>query len=450
MLNCFKVFLHPPYLLGIILFIISCVIILFSPQKRIYDEFFYIPYIEQFFEAKNIIEYTRNLQAPPGPTYSFVHALFANDEIIDLVKTRFLTNCFYLLCAALVAFAAKLANIPNYKYTIILFYGIPFSATSYGLSLTEVPAMLSLCLGILVFYFVKTLRPVLLPAQGIGYLCVRYGLLLIASLCIAVAIWGRQNYLVIVCALPILFVTIFGKPYAGTSQVFKFSPIKNFDLLGFLVATLPAVILAAGLFWIWQGLVPESVRYAASVTSSEGARHLVFGLNIVFLVKSLGYAALAFAFLAPSYFIINWRLIVSSAVTTVVMVLVFPALRFLPSAKLASEVINNEIIFYALEYMFGAALTFAGVYFTLITLIWMWRYRSNAFYLFASLSWLVLLASNMKISHQFSSRYVFVAVPLIVLTSLWHFRFNRLAVLRIMLGFSLSIFLLINYYKSHA
>lgn len=68
-------------------------------------------------------------------------------------------------------------------------------------------------------------------------------------------------------------------------------------------------------------------------------------------------------------------------------------------------------------------------------------------YLFGATAWLLILASNMKISHQFSSRYVVVAAPFLLITAIYHFRPSTAAFLRLICGFALSMLLLANYYE---
>jgi hypothetical protein len=68
-------------------------------------------------------------------------------------------------------------------------------------------------------------------------------------------------------------------------------------------------------------------------------------------------------------------------------------------------------------------------------------------YIFAALAFVLILASNMKISHQFTSRYVVVAAPFILLLAASHFKPTRGAALRLGCGFVVSMMLLANCYR---
>jgi hypothetical protein len=444
-----------PISIALLVFVISTAIIAFSPQKRVYDEIFYIPYIEKFKNQNNIIEYIRQLEAPPGPTYAFLHALFNGGSEVKVIQKRLLTNCFFLAAGIVILFAARFSNFPNFEIVLLLFYAIPFSATSYGMALTEVPAMFMLCLGVLalvsstnkklLFPIPPNVLKIEKPATHLWRILAKYGLLFLGSLFLGFAVWGRQNYLVVLLALPVLFFA--HKPVNSPDS--KWYSRFHFDIFGMVMATFPALLASVFLFWIWGGLVPQSVRYAAEVNQVNQPPLLFFGLNLAFLLKSLGYAAITFGILTPAFFIRNRLVILASVFVAIFLVAVFQDLRFCPSPNLLKRIPSADAFFPILEFLLGGLFCFISVWLLASALVWMWTKRGNSIYVFCLLSWLLLLASNMKISHQFSSRYVFVAVPFIVLTSLWHFRFNKMALARICIGFTISNILLLNYYQIH-
>jgi hypothetical protein len=445
-----------PILIILLFFLISMASILLSPQIRVYDEIFYIPYIENFKNHSNIIQYTRDLEAPPGPTYAFLHALFDWGSEVNVVQKRILTNCFYLVSAVFCLLAARLSNFPNFDSVPLLFYAVPFAATSYGIALTEIPAMLMLSIAILAvisstyqkLHFptsVNLSSKLVQSGDYFGTTLARYGMLFLGSLFFGLAVWGRQNYLVVLFALPVLFFA-YKSPVSPDA---KWYSRFRCDIWGLLIAALPALIASIFLFWIWGGLVPQSVRYAAEVDQLNSPPLLFFGLNLDFLLKSLGYAAISFCILAPAFFICKRMVLFASGIVAISLVTIFHDLRFCPSPNLLKQIPFIEVFFPMLEFLVGGLFCFLSVWLLASALFWMWSNRCNSFYVFCLLSWLLLLASNMKISHQFSSRYVLVAVPFIVLTSLWHFRFSKMALLRLCLGFIVSNMLLTNYYLIH-
>jgi hypothetical protein len=97
----------------------------------------------------------------------------------------------------------------------------------------------------------------------------------------------------------------------------------------------------------------------------------------------------------------------------------------MPMKSALSDLFGHTIMEFG-EGFFGFVLSWLSTYFVGCFIVYLWNQRSTRSILFLGLSALVGFASNMKITHQFSSRYVFVFLPLLLLSlapairSTWH------------------------------
>ena len=443
-------------------FAVSVFLVAFSPSSLIYDEIHYHPYATQLQEKGFGLVYVRELAAPPGPLSGIVHYLLAWVTELRIVPMRVATSVLFALSA--VAIASLLAGVRSRNASAVpaLAFGIPFAGMTFGLALTEVPAMLAASLAILGLTKALLMMDELPASGGIHPVAVwlgLYALVAVAGFFYAGAVWGRQNYLAAVLALPILFFSR-----------------RGFCWMPWIIVTAMVCGLSALLFAVWGGLVPEAVRFV-----SDGSKDALSGssmplLNLSHGIYGLGYAGILFGVLSPRVFAVNGRLISASAVMSIAAVIFPGSLRALPSKFLLERLIGPAAVEFA-GVAFGLLFSFLG-FWLLLSVVercyqLLWPRRDGVFsdsapntrpkgsllhrlralemkdklYLFACLAWLLILASNMKILHQFNSRYVVVAAPFLLITASRHFEPTRGAVLRLIAGFTMSMIFLINCYK---
>lgn len=443
-----------PFAIAGVFFVVVMAMIAGSPDKYIYDEVYYHQYATDLAEKGMGVEYLRELIAPPGPLHGIVHYALGWATELRPIPMRVVTNGVFLAAGVCASFLLWRVGRREAWYGVGLLYAIPFSGVVIGVSLTESSAMLAATLATLLVVVASQV----LESGGREVGCgkrrqwIGYGAVVMAGFAYAAAVWGRQNYLVVLSALPLLFFRVAG---------FAWRPWLLVTLLGGAGAVL--------LFGIWGGLVPEAVRFVSVGRGESEPVGVVAGLNIVFGIRSLAYAAVAFCVLAPGVFRLGWRLVFLCGMVALLGCLIFEPMRFLPSAYLFSKILGEDFLAPA-SIVFGAGFAFFG-FWLFASVVWncldlvsgdalgmreesvelfdrLGRTGFNEkLYLFAAAAWLLILASNMKISHQFSSRYVVVAAPFLLITAIYHFRPTTVAFLRLIGGFALSMLLLANYYE---
>lgn len=448
--------------LAFVFFAVAMAIIAVSPPNFLYDEVYYHGYAIELSEKGFGLTYLRELIAPTGPLYAFVHQILAWMTDLRILPMRVATNVMFASAAMAIAILLSMVRAQNASSVPALIYGIPYAGVTFGLALTEVPAMLAASVATLAL--VKGLlliddRCEASRPSGASRQIAAYALCILAGLLYAGAVWGRQNYLVAIFALPVMFF---------------FS--RGFALLPWMVVTGILGSLSALLFLIWGGLVPEAVRYV-STDPRDGLGHgIVAGLNIAYGITALGYAAVLFCILSPRVFVARTGVIAVSAVLSAAAFTLLENLRFMPSKFLLERLIGPAATEF-LGVVLGIPFTFLGLWLLLSVLLRCYEtvagreaqpeahasYGSwskhpvlrgllalemkDRLYVFASFAWLLILASNMKILHQFSSRYVVVAAPFLLITAARHFEPTRGAVLRLVGGFTVSMIFLANYYR---
>jgi hypothetical protein len=318
-----------PFVLAGVFFVVVMAMIIASPDKYIYDEVYYHQYATEVTEKGLGVAYVRELIAPPGPLHGIVHYALGWATGLRPIPMRVVTNGLFLmvgLCASLLLWRVGRRDA---WYGAALLYCIPFVGVVIGVSLTESSAMLAVTLATLLLVMGAQVldADVLITSDGAPRKWIGYGLVAMAGFLIAAAVWGRQNYLVVLPALPLLFFNVGG---------FAWRP--------WLLVSLLAGSGSVFLFGIWGGLVPEAVRFVSEGDGTTHAAGVLAGLNIIFGIRSLAYAAVAFGILAPGVFRWDWRLLCLSGVVALMGCLIYEPMRFLPSAYLASKLLSESFL----------------------------------------------------------------------------------------------------------
>jgi hypothetical protein len=452
------------YALFTAFFIISTAVIIFSPGSFLYDEGYYYEYVSQLDSKGLNLTYIEEIGGPPGPLYGLVHKSLAAVTSLQVVPMRLATNVMFALAGMVVGCALWITRSGNFSGAPALAYAVPFAGVAFGLALTEVPALLAASAGVATL--VGGLALIERNKTGAGSLpgstpLAAYLLFVLAAVLFAASVWGRQNYLAALIALPLLFFT---------DSRFLWRP--------WLLVTGIATGLSAVLFLIWNGLVPEAVRFVSDGSKMDQKADVFFGMNIGYGILSLGYAAAMFGVLAPSLFCRRLSVLVSCFIAAVLAAVILPSLRFLPSYDALGPVLGPLLKPLAMVF-FGALLAFFGFWLLVSVCVRCWermkqeersalsrgevhgkkcgrtRFLSAIaasslnirFYLFGAAAWLLILGTNMKIGHQFSSRYVVVALPFILITAAHHFRPTPIAAARLAVGFVASMAFLAKKYN---
>lgn len=236
-----------------------------------------------------------------------------------------------------------------------------------------------------------------------------------------------------------------------------------------------ACFLSVALFLVWGGLVPEAVRFVASPSDSPVRGGMIAGINLIHGFYGLGYAAVLFCVLSPGIFVLKARVVLLCGTISLLAIILSKNLCILPSRFLLERLLGNWIT-EVFGILFGLGFSFLGLWLLASVMVRCCQafacrtsdaqasptcvgsqgpsparrpnvlQLNDQIYIFASLAWLLILASNMKVLHQFSSRYVVVAVPFMLVTAARHFEPNLGAIIRLVCGFGISMLFLINYY----
>lgn len=216
--------------------------------------------------------YLLNLIGSAGPLYSVVHYLFEplthlQSPFVRLINTGFLAGTMYLTSLTL-----RLLPHTNRLYALMAM-AIPMTYVISGLALTEAPAVFFFSTGV---YLISASA-----AQGNAYTTAIIQSLS-GGLCISVAILGRQPYLLVLAALPILFF-------------YQKDDIKGVVLL--LLALVMSLAMPAYVFMIWNDLVAPSDAASYDQIASEGVSY-----RLDFFFLCIAYYCIALFLIAPGFY----------------------------------------------------------------------------------------------------------------------------------------------------
>lgn len=192
---------------------------------------------------------------------------------------------------------------------------------------------------------------------------------------------------------------------------------------------------------IWHGLVPPSVKFV-----EEGYRFLNFFL-------SLGYLGLYSLIIFPEFILPqDKRTFFCVSVISLILVFMLPDLRYAPSQFLLERLFGT-VITNLVAYCFGIVLVFISLLLVYSIYLQIRKIKKNndsnvTMYIYYSLVLIAICFSNIKITHQFSSRYITLVLPLLVyiVGSNNFLSKDKLVFYRFTFSFVLSIIFILNYY----
>jgi hypothetical protein len=400
-----------------------CVLISVSPAHPIYDEPWFLNTVVLFKQRGFTIDFLREFPGAPGPTFTIVYALV--DRVVGLTFpwSRFIS--FALLIAATVLLwrilevtlasraPAVTATSPSPALLAASFTMLPTVGVSAGMILTEMPAALFMVAALSLIGKIiddKSWRSLSIPAA------------LVCGLAMAAAALGRQNYIVI---LPCLLLAIRWRSGAPSQR-----DIVRIALIGAVV-----LLVTGPVFLLWGGFIPPR-------SASDGA-----GVSLSNGIRSAGYAGAIIALFAPEiYTILIAKKWLAFAIAIVSIALSFAIDRpIVPLASLLGPLLS-ETMFPIAGIAFNVLLSLMAVSFLVCWASFIWRERANWFIRLCGCTALAGIISNAKISHQFSSRYVFVFLPFVLLAAATAVRSTWHQPVRLALGAGISLGALVSYY----
>lgn len=397
------------------------ILIILSPASLIYDEGYYISIAREMARLGLTPKFIAEMDAPTGILYAIVHggaSIMTNFQPTGIRYVNFALVCgsCYLLCNIFNKICNKsMGSLCNKAGLAIAgsWVATPFTGVITCLALTEVSSIFFSLLGSLAI-----IRSVLNEKNDrisiVG--------LLLGGFAYGLSIWGRQNFVV----LPIFSLILF-------------LPLTLNRLRSYLIVLASSIPFLLGPAFIWGGLVPKAVDFVGK------------GILPSSFFFSLYYVSACLVLVCPGiYSKVSKTIIVLSTAFSALTIALFPSL------------IKTPCQFFIMRTFGSFATGIISVTFSLVMLsislatlgallsILLEKPRDNYTTFFMASS-LILLISNIKITHQFSSRYVTLALPYVLLAVF--IREPRLARLTfakiVMLGVSVlasSLFVL-NYYR---
>lgn len=353
---------------------------IFNRHPVFWDEKYYLSnleYINRFGIGK---EFILNMWGPAGPLYPVVHYLLKPLTGITVPYVR-LVNVFFLIIIIIIL--QKIFNQLEYPSALnksLNIICIPMIFVCSGMALTEMPAMF---FAVLSMYF-------LLKIQIVKRRVYLYSAL--SGFCLSLAILGRQPYLLLIFPSVIFFL--------------KAKSIKDkFSLFLYFIC---ALCLPYIVFSSWGKLQPLK---GSDVNTGSG-------LAPWYAIMSFGYAALITVLICPNWFYRlkgrNVIVLVSIFILSVLVNLRMSIIKYLPMTTFIEEHFTRDIVS-LINIIFPCLILIVSLYFIFSTLVNAWNKKEDLYFLFFTLSTLLLLFSSIKISHQFSSRYVAQSSPFFVL-----------------------------------
>jgi hypothetical protein len=377
-----------------------------SPGRLTYDEPYFANYVALLHEHGLSRAFLRSLSGTAGPLYAFVQAAFEPLTALSPPGMR-LVNVGLLATAAALLFAMSRHDRPLDRLaSAASVLVVPMTWVLAGMALSEMPALVfaTLSLGLLL----KGLQRVGEPQALVGWF-------LASAVCLAVAAWGRQPYLLL-AAVPAVLATVDAR-------------------LRLAAVVFAGVVLAmvVPLFVIWGGLTPPSHHFVQEAPTLKNG------------LVSLGYAGFALLLLVPGMAWQHRRLLLAVLVVVTVANF-FLAVWTIHPLRWAVERLLPGPFFLAYGTFCGAlALTSS-----LATLAFIchaiWKGRADCRQLAITVGLLCMCVWPAVMGANFSSRYMAMGLPYLMLAVEPMRDWNMRTVLGAALGCAAGAVALFGYY----
>jgi hypothetical protein len=396
-----------------------CALVAGSPHHPVYDEQWFLDTLDLLNRQGLSLDFLREFPGAAGPTFTILFA--AVDRVFGLgfPRLRF-TNVALLAATAVLVWRTLAASAersvaaapPSPALLAASLTTLPTVGVSAGMALTELPALFFIMISV----FLLTLARAPSTKSGPSWL--------VAIGCggtIAVAVLGRQNYLVMLPALTLAF---------GWPPAFRRHDLPRIAVIGVVIA-----LIVSPVFIVWGGLIPPKSAWSSDGIDPSNA------------VKAAGYAGIIILLFAPEIFRVLWQrkpLLAAAALASIPLSLATGGAP-VPMAALVRPLFGEQQIA-AIAIGFSFLLSLSAICFLGCFVFYLWQERTNWLTRFAGSTALLGILSNAKITHQFSSRYVLVFLPFIVLAVAPAARTNWHQPLRLALGACISLGALASYY----
>lgn len=383
-----------------------------SPPRPIYDEAWFLATVDLLERDGWSLAFLRKFPGAAGPTFTLVYA--GVDSLFGLTFPwlRLVNVALLVATAALIGrcLAAARPAAPEPAFSGAMLVVLPTTGVAAGMALTEMPAA---------FFAIMSIA--LLAHAMIAPRVVAMAFSTASGIALAAAILGRQNYLVLLPCLLLAMRWRDGRP-------------DRDDLWRVALAGLIAIALTAPVFVVWGGLVPPRTAWSTA------------GLAPGNVVRGAGYAGVILLLLASCiYAPLRQRTWLGALALAAVPVAFMQGGGFVPLHATLMTLFGERALTpvgWATAYL----LSFAALAFASCFTLHLWRHRHEWLTRMTGAAVLLGLLSNARITHQFSSRYVFVVVPLLVIAAAPAVRISRWTPLQMTSAAGISLAALASYY----
>ena len=379
-----------------------------SPHRLLYDEACFannIPRLHQYGFGQKFLN---SLTRPTGPLYSFVHVVFEPITQLRPVRMRFVNVFLLVLLAGVLAAWLERQRQSDYWVVGCSVLVVPMTWVVAGMALSEMSAMvfvtLSLYLQLRGLEALKAGRPV-------------RGWLFASGVCLGIAVWGRQPYLLL-CGIPVL-AAVLDRRLRMAAVIF----------VGVVLA------MAIPLFMIWRALVPPSSHEAQQ------------GISVTNGLTSLAYTGICFLLVAPRSRWLPVKVLLGLVALSIVANMSLGALVLYPIKSVIDRHLPVSMVS-LYGSICGSLFLSCGVVFLAVLLRMICVDLKDLSRVTVSGGLLCLAISPMFISHQYSSRYTAMSLPYLILAAQPWRRWGLETVIAAVLGCGVGFLSLFGYFSS--
>jgi hypothetical protein len=396
---------------GLFAFAGLCICVLMQNKPPFFDEIPYLAQADAYRSSESFKQWLLNNDTgATGPVHALMqYGISGGKGVLDAPWFRVPNLGLLAGVLALLGLTIKATGGENAWGKALVGMAIPMTWVIAGMALTELSAMIGMMAALYAAACIGSKK------EYSGFKCLIWGGVIACG--VAIAVCSRQTYLVAVPAIPLL---------AARDR-------RSFWLA--LACAMFGMLPALWLFMIWGGLVPPKMAYV--------------GHGIVFNhgVLAFGYAGLTAVLIAPGYFFEHRRIALPISLVAVVLNLCTNTVQFGTMTSVQKLIGHPELTLFAV-WLGQQLFVFSGAAFVVITVCELIERRERQFagYTYGVVS---LCLACIWVTHLFSSRYVCMSLPFLVLMLAPWIRFTPWALVRWGGAMSLGAAILYSYYAVH-
>jgi hypothetical protein len=359
-------------------FLVLIVLVARSPNRFLYDEHFFAAYPPLLHQYGLTPEFLRHLPGSPGPLCGFFQLAFEPFTGLRPVGMR-LVNVLILLSTIVTLAFWNRDRSGFHRWAVAgSVLVVPMAWVIGGLALSEISAVFfvttSLCLELEALRRFGEGRP--------------YQMWFAASaVCLGIASWGRQPC-VLLCGVPVI------------TAIIDTRLIRSAVMFVVIVCAMfvPLVV-------IWKGMVPPIEQHVQE-----------HGISLAHGVLSFGYVGICLLLLAPRFRGFSIKMIVGLVVLIAIANLALRIVVRGPMNSTAARYLSPPALT-IYDWLGGTVILCFGVISLVAILRLAWENRTDLQRFSVCTGLLIIAASPLFISYQYSTRYTAMALPYMVLTA---------------------------------